>query len=146
MKNRSGFTLVELIIVAAIIVLLSFYSIPKYYELTQEARSSQAQATVGTVRSALGIYYAKNRGIYPAALDGTLFAEGSEPDVEVTVGGVVKRSNLVLNIAGNGIVTSDEITNAGGWVYDVSSKRENADVRINSTDTDPITHKHWYEF
>ncbi|MGC8757954.1 MAG: type II secretion system protein, partial [Caldisericaceae bacterium] len=59
MNSHSGFTLIELVVIAAILVLLSFYAIPKFYELAEEARSSQAQAQVGTVRSALGIYYAK---------------------------------------------------------------------------------------
>ncbi|MGC8722242.1 MAG: type II secretion system protein, partial [Caldisericaceae bacterium] len=114
-KNRKGFTLVELVIVIAILGILALYAVPKYQGLVEEARSSQAQAQVGTVRSALGIYYAKNHGVYPATLCDTsnppksdLFAEGVVPQVEATnANGSVIRSNAVVNVTHYPIDASD---------------------------------------
>ncbi len=146
MRKRRGFTLVELAIVIAILGILALYAIPKYQGMVEEARSAEARAQLGSVRSALGIYYAKNHGTFPATLDGTLFAEGSVPEVEITVSGNVVRSNAVVNISGDGVVGSTEVTDAGGYVYDVNSTHTQADVRLNSSDTDPITGKHWYEY
>jgi len=71
-KQRKGFTLVELVIVIAILGILAAYAVPKYQGLVEEARSAEARAQLGTVRSALGIYYAKNHGVYPNTIDGTI--------------------------------------------------------------------------
>ena len=156
-RKRKGFTLVELVIVIAILGILAMYALPKYEGVVEEARSSEARAQLGAVRSALGIYYAKNHGQYPATLDETIFSEGTVPEVEVTVSGVVKRNNAVKNISNDGKVTHDEVSNDGGWIYDVSdgktgdpAKNTVADVRLNSTDEDPADSntegKDWYQY
>ncbi len=147
-NNKKGFTLVELVIVIAILGILAMYALPKYQGIIKEARSSEAQAQLGSVRSALGIYYAKNHGVYPAQLDGTIFADGSVPEVEVTdSNGTVVKSNAVATGNGDGVVASSEVTDAGGWVYDVKSGTyDKADVRINSKGTDPVTGKYWYQY
>ena len=148
-KNKRGFTLIELVIVIAILGILALYAVPKYQGLIEEARSSEARAQLGTVRSAMGIYYAKNHGVYPATLDGTIFAEGVVPEVEVTVSGAVDRHNTVTTAGTqDGTIASTEIGDAGGWMYDVSAAKDKADVRINSkgTDTVPEPDKYWYEY
>ncbi len=149
-KNKKGFTLVELVIVIAILGILALYALPKYQGVIKEARSSEARAQLGSVRSAIGIYYAKNHGKYPAQLDGTIFADGNVPEVEVTVGGAVNRSSTVT-AAGtqDGSITATEVSNSnvGGWMYDVNSNHTKADVRINSTDEDEANPGHyWYEY
>jgi len=98
----------------------------------------------------MGIYYAKNHGVYPATLDGTIFAEDAVPEVEVTLSsGAVDRHNTVTTAGTqDGTITAAEITDVGGWMYDVSAAKDKADVRINSkgTDTVPEPDKYWYEY
>ena len=149
-KNRKGFTLIELVIVIAILGILALYAVPKYQELIEEARSSEARAQLGTVRSAMGIYYAKNHGVYPATLNAGLFAEDAVPEVEVTLSdGTVNRSSAVaVSPTTDGTIASTEIGDAGGWMYEVTPTSDKADVRINSkgTDTVPEPDKYWYEY
>ena len=145
-KNRKGFTLVELVIVIAILGILAMFAVPKYQGIVKEARSAEARAQLGTVRSALSIYYAKNHGVYPPALDGSLFSEGTVPYVETTkADGSVLKSNSVLRVDGDGIVESGEVGGDFGWVYDNGAQigaadggpYSQADVRLNSTAIDP---------
>ena len=152
-KQRKGFTLVELVIVIAILGILAAYAVPKYQGLVEEARSAEARAQLGTVRSALGIYYAKNHGVYPNTIDGTIFADGAVPTVEVTTsGGTVVSSNAVATspTSDGKITASDVTTDVGGWIYEVKTDHTQCDVRLNSKGVDPASGttplKKWYEY
>jgi prepilin-type N-terminal cleavage/methylation domain-containing protein len=129
-RQRKGFTLVELAIVIAILGILAVVAIPKYQGMEDEARSAAAKAQLGTVRSAIAISYAKNKGQFPATLDGSIFAEGVVPGVDIGSGPV---SGVVADASPNTPITGGDFTNAGGWVYNSTS----GEVRINSTATDP---------
>ena len=146
--KRKGFTLVELAIVIAILGILAMYAIPKYQGMVEEARTAQAKAQLGTVRSALAIYYAKNSGKFPSSLGGTLFAEDTVPEVEATKadGTTVVKSSSVATGDGNGVVDpATEVTDAGGWVYDVKTDKTQADVRINAKGTG-VDGTPWYQY
>jgi len=63
--RRSGFTLIELMLVVAIIGLLAAIAVPKFANLVIKAKEASTRGKLGTVRSALSIYYADNEGRYP---------------------------------------------------------------------------------
>ncbi len=56
-KGRRGITLMELLIVVAIVGLLAAIAIPKYGELLEKANLGATIANLGSLRSAVGIYY-----------------------------------------------------------------------------------------
>ncbi|HND64395.1 MAG TPA: prepilin-type N-terminal cleavage/methylation domain-containing protein, partial [Elusimicrobiota bacterium] len=60
--RRSGFTLIELMLVVAIIGLLAAIAVPKFANLVIKAKEASTRGKLGTVRSALSIYYADNEG------------------------------------------------------------------------------------
>ena len=67
LSNRKGFTLVELLVVVAIIGVLAAIAIPRFTDATAAANGAKIQADLRTIDSAIMIYYAANNA-YPSAL------------------------------------------------------------------------------
>ena len=68
MRNQRGFTLVELMIVVAIIGILTAIAFPLYANIQARARVAKAQADVRTLASAVVVYSAHTGGL-PTGLD-----------------------------------------------------------------------------
>lgn len=64
MKDKSAFTLVEVMIVVAIIALLATIAIPNFLRSRIEANDTSAKASLKTIGTALESYYAIN-SVYP---------------------------------------------------------------------------------
>lgn len=60
-----GFTLIELMLVVAIISLLAAISLPKFANMVIKAKEAAVRGKMGTLRSAISIYYADNEGRFP---------------------------------------------------------------------------------
>lgn len=61
----AGFTLIELMLVVAIVALLAAIAIPKFANMIVKAKEASVKANLGALRSALTIYYSDNEGLYP---------------------------------------------------------------------------------
>ena len=58
-KNLKGFTLVELVITIAIVIILSVVSVPIYRNYTEKAKMTEAYALLGTILSAQKAYFSE---------------------------------------------------------------------------------------
>lgn len=64
-RPSSGFTMIELLVVATIIILLTAIGLVSYRQVGQNARNGKRKADLETVRQALVLYRSVN-GSYPA--------------------------------------------------------------------------------
>ena len=66
LRSKKGFTLVELMIVVAIIGILAGIAIPRYMNFVRRSKEGATKGNIGAIRSALNIYYSDTEGIFPA--------------------------------------------------------------------------------
>ena len=64
-KQQSGFTLVELLIVAIILAILAAIIVPQFASTTTDAQESALRANLSAMRSATDLYRQQHNGVYP---------------------------------------------------------------------------------
>lgn len=120
MRRTNGFTLIELMIVVAIIGVLAAIAVPKFAELIRKSGEGQIKGNLGAIRSALAIYYGDMEGAYPA--DAYSLTIGGKylsaiPSIKVPnyhASTTVIRHNLNTNPFGCG---SGYVLDTGEWIY-----------------------------
>lgn len=65
---QRGFTLIELLIVVIILAILAAIVIPQFASSTNDAREGALDANLSTMRSAIEMYKAQHKNLYPAAV------------------------------------------------------------------------------
>lgn len=60
MAKRSGFTLIELMIVVAIVAFLSMIAVPRFTKFLAKAKRAEAYMNLGSIYTALKIHWAEN--------------------------------------------------------------------------------------
>lgn len=129
MKNK-GFTLIELMIVVAMIGILLAVAMPKFGEMIEKSNVGATQGNLAAIRSALTIYYS-DRAVLPQSLDVT------DPSFKMVLSEIppVKATYPKNTPPAGRTVTEghDEPSGAdSGWYYNT----DNGKVWINSTALD----------
>ncbi len=115
-NNKKGFTLIELMIVVAIIGILAAIAIPKFADLINKSKEGATKGALSSVRSAIQVYYGDNEGWFPADTLGCLTTNAkyiSEVPVAKLPGTGHADARTVANVSAVGTALGD----VGGWNY-----------------------------
>lgn len=145
MKKMHGFTLIELMIVVAIIGILAAIAIPKFADLIRKSNEGATKGNLGAIRSALSIYYGEMEGWYPvSAPDATLTMENGKylksiPTCNTTPYHAIGTGFDISNSSG-----TMESGTAGDWEYQpnaapAAGAQPWGNVWVNCTHTDTKT-------
>jgi len=131
-RGRAGFTLIELMVVVAIIALLASIVVPKFADMVTRAKEASVKGSVGAVRSAISIFYADHEGVWPTMMPDDLIANSKYLPAmpSITIPAVSAQDNpghppnngvAGLNLGATG--TAIDVGLCGGmtpcmWVYD----------------------------
>ena len=124
--RRKGFTLIELMIVVAIIGILASVAVPKFADLINKSREGSTKGNLSQIRSALSIYYADNEGRYPAGLSGTdvsFLRDTLTANSKYLKGwpGAYISPNHTQSETVNGLDSVADMADTGSWGYVVNS-------------------------
>jgi len=120
--NKKGFTLIELMIVVAIIGILAAIAIPKFADLINKSKEGATKGALSTVRSAIQVYYGDNEGWFPA---------GAAALTTLTASAKYLNEIPVAKLPGTGLADSSAVHYSyvgavaapdyvGGWHYEAN--------------------------
>jgi prepilin-type N-terminal cleavage/methylation domain-containing protein len=113
LRNRKGFTLVELMVVVIIVLVLAGIAVPVYIHYIQEGKKSEGYATIDAIVSGALVYFQKH---------GT-FDDGTETDLI------------------DAYLARDDVDNARYFQYEVSDAT-GAGFTVTAT-VDNLTYEDW---
>jgi len=118
LNSRSGFTLIELVMVIAIIGILASIAIPTFQNLGRSAKEGATRGGLGAIRAAVAIDYAKSAtGGDDASFPGAGSIAGLFPDSSAPENALTESRTIDPTSGTPSVLTSTSF----GWAYDSST-------------------------
>ena len=140
MKAKSGFTLVEILIVVVILGILAAIVIPQFTEASTEAKTSSLCTDLQTVRSQIELYKVQHNDLLPGATSGVTFEQALTQKTDIS--GAIAAAGAYgpylqkiptnqfndSNVVATGIAATVPIVSDGsaGWYFNTDTAAFNA--------------------
>jgi len=105
LKNRKGFTLMELMVVVVIVMVLAGIGVPVYMNYIKEGKKSESYAIIDAINAGAKVYFQRNGTYVGGTLDNFLASDD--------VGNAQYFGYALSNLAATGYVVT--ATEAGSW-------------------------------
>ncbi len=122
-KGNGGFTLIELILVIAILGILAVAVAPQFVNIQSQAQAAQRDGVIGSLRDGINMAYAQdiangNAGSFPAALGGS---DGACSATNECFGSVLQTPiTQGWTVSGSGTIFTHDATSVA-YTYDSSA-------------------------
>lgn len=121
MHKQQGFTLIELMIVVAIIGILAAIAIPAYQDYTRRAQATELMSAAAPVKTAVAEYVNVNDSLPPATWDSftantagehvaSVAWDGTDITVTAAASGTSPLAGMVINLIPSSTVTDGQVT------------------------------------
>lgn len=132
--NTAGFTLIELMIVVAVIGILAAIAIPRFGQMVEKSKEGQTKGNLNSIHSATMIYYGDQKGIWPTTLNtstGFAFSQYLDNVNPVKVTGYFLQNAVNPSGTKVSMTAQSNVPTASdsGWLYDST----NGEAYVNST-------------
>lgn len=136
MRAKSGFTLVEILIVVVILGILAAIVIPQFTEASTEAKTSSLCTDLQTMRSQIELYKIQHNDDLPSdGAAGFILAMTGQTDIAGAVG--ADYGPYLQKIPTNPFIDDDTITEngvlgdgSGGWEFNTTTGAFHADDTV----------------
>ena len=117
--NQKGFTLIELMIVIAIVGILSAVALPAYQDYTVRAKVTEGLTLAGALKTGVTEYY-YSEGSYATTLDGMGLTSDENSDLV---------SSITWDGSGDGLITISMSADAGNGTFVLSGVTNAAGIK-----------------
>jgi prepilin-type N-terminal cleavage/methylation domain-containing protein len=142
-RRRSGFTLIEVLIVILVISILAMLVIPRLLSARRKAKETQLSGNLKQLRDAVERFEA-NTGAWPPALTDVIASGGDaiSGDFDGRGGHVDRKSyDGPYMVVQNGSLPVDPFTEASDWTYDNTTGAVHSNSSL--TGLNGITYSTW---
>ena len=139
-RNQKGFTLIELVIIIVVLGILAAVAIPKYQDITSEAKAAAARGALGAMRSGITIFYA-NQAVTTGIASWPTLAQLEAADTvmaQAIPGNPYQLKPNAPDSTVTGVTKGTIVGTRGGWAYNATT----GEIWLN-TSTALVTENNW---
>lgn len=124
MKKQKGFTLIELMVVVAIVGILTAIAVPMYGDYTTRGKIAEAFSSLADMRVRMEQYYQDNRNYGAGATCGVTFSSTKYFDYACVTSASDSNQTYVITATGN--------SGASGFKYSIDESNSRKTVTVGA--------------